>query len=133
EYIQLKPAGTHALKAVCPFHSEKTPSFHVSRDKQIWRCFGCGVGGDMFSFVMQMEGVDFSEALRILAKKAGVEIQRFDSREANEKQRLQQLQSFAAAFYNKVLRDASYAQSPRDYVAKRGIASELVEKFQLGF
>ena len=69
EYIQLKPAGTHAMKAVCPFHSEKTPSFHVSRDKQIWRCFGCSLGGDMFSFVMQMEGVDFPEALRILGKR----------------------------------------------------------------
>ncbi len=133
EYIQTKPAGTHALKALCPFHAEKTPSFHISRDKQIWRCFGCGVGGDMFSFVQQMEGVDFPEALRLLGKKAGVEIQRFDTREANEKQRLQQLQSFAAAYYNKVLRDASYGQVARDYVARRGITADLVEKFQLGF
>ncbi|MEK9157261.1 MAG: DNA primase [Patescibacteria group bacterium] len=133
EYIQLKPAGTHAMKAVCPFHSEKTPSFHVSRDKQIWRCFGCSLGGDMFSFVMQMEGVDFPEALRILGKKAGVEIQRFDTREANEKQRMQTLQGFATAFYNKVLRDASYAAGARAYVEKRGITPQLVEKFQLGF
>ena len=86
DYLSLKPAGTHAFKAVCPFHQEKTPSFHISRAKQIWRCFGCGVGGDMFSFVMQMEGVDFPEALRILGKKAGVEVPRFDSKEANEKQ-----------------------------------------------
>ncbi len=133
EYITLKPAGTHAMKAVCPFHSEKTPSFHVSRDKQIWRCFGCSLGGDMFSFVQQMEGVDFPEALRILGKKAGVEIARFDSREANEKQRVQQLQAFAAAYFNKVLRDATYAQVARDYVSKRGIDAGLVEKFQLGY
>jgi len=92
EYIQIKPAGTHAFKAICPFHAEKTPSFHISRDKQIWRCFGCGVGGDMFSFVMQMEGVDFPEALQILGKKAGVEIQRYDTREANEKAQLSKLQ-----------------------------------------
>lgn len=133
EYIQIKPAGSHAFKAICPFHAEKTPSFHISRDKQIWRCFGCGVGGDMFSFVMQMEGVDFPEALRILGKKAGVEVQRYDTREANEKAQLGKLQAFAAAYYHKVLLDASYAQLARDYCAKRGIDAALIEKFQLGY
>ncbi|MEK7665625.1 MAG: DNA primase [Patescibacteria group bacterium] len=133
EYVQLKPAGTHAFKALCPFHSEKTPSFHVSRDKQIWRCFGCGVGGDVFSFVMQMEGVDFPEALRILGKKAGVEIQRYDTSEANEKARAQRVQSFAAAYYHKMLLESPKAVSARAYMERRGITSELVEKFQLGF
>lgn len=133
EYIQLKPAGTHAFKALCPFHSEKTPSFHVSRDKQIWRCFGCGVGGDVFSFVMQMEGVDFPEALRILGRKAGVQIERYDTSEANEKARAQRVQNFAAAYYHKMLLESPKAVEARAYVERRGITSELVEKFQLGY
>jgi len=59
EYLELKPAGGGSLKTVCPFHSEKTPSFYVSKEKQIWHCFGCDKGGDIFSFVMEMEGVEF--------------------------------------------------------------------------
>jgi DNA primase len=133
EYISLKPAGTHAFKALCPFHQEKTPSFHISRDKQIWRCFGCNVGGDLFSFVMQMDGVDFSEALRILGKKAGVEIRRFDTREANEKQTLGRLHQFTAAYYHRVLLEASYAAPARAYAKERGLTDELLEKFQIGY
>lgn len=133
EYIQMKPAGTHAFKAVCPFHTEKTPSFHVSRDKQIWRCFGCGLGGDIFSFVMQMEGIDFPEAMRLLGKKAGVEVQRYDTSEANEKARCQRVQNFAAAFYHKMLLESPKAMDARAYVERRNIPLELVEKFQLGF
>ncbi|HKM40917.1 MAG TPA: CHC2 zinc finger domain-containing protein, partial [Patescibacteria group bacterium] len=71
EYISLKPAGSN-FRALCPFHNEKTPSFMVSPDKQIWHCFGCGKGGDVFSFVMGMEGLDFVEALKVLAPRAGV-------------------------------------------------------------
>ncbi len=133
EYVPLKPAGTHAFKAVCPFHNEKTPSFHVSRDKQIWRCFGCGLGGDVFSFIMQMEGVDFPESMRLLAKKAGVEIPRYDTMEANEKQKLQRVQNFAAAYYHKMLLESPKAAAARTYVERRGITPELIELFQLGF
>jgi len=133
ESLQLKPAGGGSFKAVCPFHMEKTPSFYVSREKQIWHCFGCGVGGDVFAFVMQMEGVDFSEALRTLAKKAGVEVPRYDSVKTNENDRLVRVNEFAAACFRKILSESPSAAEARAYVERRGITTELLEKFGIGF
>lgn len=133
ETIQLKPAGGGSFKAVCPFHMEKTPSFYVSHEKQIWHCFGCNLGGDIFAWVMQMEGVDFPEALRTLAKRAGVEIPRYDSVKTNENDRLVRVNEFAAACYRKILSDSPVAAEARAYVERRGITAELLEKFGLGF
>ena len=133
ESLQLKPAGGGSFKAVCPFHMEKTPSFYVSREKQIWHCFGCGVGGDVFSFVMQMEGVDFPEAMRALAKRVGVEIPRYSSVQSNENDRLVRVNEFASAVYQKILVDSPAAAEARAYVERRGITPELLEKFGIGF
>ncbi len=133
EYIPLKPSGPASFKALCPFHSEKTPSFHVSSDKQIWHCFGCSEGGDCFSFLMKMEGMDFPEALRHLGKKVGVEVKRFDTTADNERQRLLDLHELTAKYYRKVLTDAGSAEFVRQYVVKRGITSELAERFGLGY
>jgi len=133
ESLQLKPAGGGSFKAICPFHMEKTPSLHVSREKQIWHCFGCGVGGDVFSFIMQMEGLDFPEALRVLAKKAGVEVPRFDTARSNENERLIRVNEFAAACYRKILADSPVASAAREYVERRGITKDLLEKFGIGF
>ena len=133
EYLQFKPAGSNSFKAVCPFHSEKTPSFQVSSEKQIWHCFGCGEGGDCLSFVMKMEGMDFPEALLHLGKKVGVEVKRFSSVEGNLKQRLLELNDLAAKFFRKVLLDSTKATNVRDYVLSREIPENISEKFRLGF
>src|SRR3989338_4292722 len=102
EYLSLKPAGGGSFKTLCPFHGEKTPSFYVSREKQIWHCFGCSEGGDCFTFLMKTEGMDFAEALRHLGKKVGVEIKRFSSGESNERARLLALHELTVKFYQKV-------------------------------
>jgi len=133
ESLQLKPAGGGSFKAICPFHTEKTPSLYVSREKQIWHCFGCGEGGDIFSFIMKMEGVEFSEALRTLAKKAGVEVPRYDTVRSNENERLIRVNEFAAACYRKILSDSPAASEARNYVERRGITNDLLEKFGIGF
>ncbi len=132
EYVPLKQAGSVSWKGLCPFHAEKTPSFHVSRDRQIWHCFGCNEGGDCFAFVMRMEGMDFPEALRHLGAKVGIEVARFSSAESNEKQRLVAANTFAAGYYRKVLTDAASAADARAYVARRGIPEELAQAFGLG-
>lgn len=133
ESLQLKPAGGSSFKALCPFHMEKTPSLYVSREKQIWHCFGCNEGSDIFGWVMKTEGVDFSEALRALAKKAGVEVPRYDTARSNENERLIRVNEFAAACYRKILSDALAATEARAYVERRGITPDLLEKFGIGF
>lgn len=133
EYLTLKPAGSAGFKAICPFHQEKTPSLHVSKEKQIWHCFGCDKGGDIFSFVMDIENVDFPEALRILGKKAGVEIPRFEKSESNEKQRMIALHELVTKFYQKVLFDSNQAAEARHYLNGRGMNKELIDKFAIGF
>lgn len=133
EYVPLKPAGPSRFRGLCPFHTEKTPSFHVSADKQIWHCFGCNEGGDCFAFLMKIEGMDFPEALMHLGKKVGVEVARYDKAETNEKRRLADINELAAKYYRKVLQDAPLAQAARDYLAKRGISDALAETFGLGF
>ncbi|NQV89702.1 MAG: DNA primase [Parcubacteria group bacterium] len=133
EYIPLKPAGSDSYKGLCPFHGEKTPSFHVSPDKQIWHCFGCAEGGDCFSFVMRMEGMTFPEALMHLGAKTGVEIRRVPGVENNLRQRMLEINDFSQRFYTKVLKESTSAAVARGYVLQRGIDDDLVERFGLGF
>jgi DNA primase len=133
EYLELKPSGTTGYKAICPFHQEKTPSFHVSEDKNIWHCFGCGEGGDAFSFLMKMEGMDFPEALRHLGKRVGVEIKRFDSEKSNKRQRMIEINELAEKFFRKVLMDSSRAEAARGYLMDRGIGEDLQQRFGIGY
>ncbi|EKE10834.1 MAG: hypothetical protein ACD_15C00194G0005 [uncultured bacterium] len=133
DYIQLKPAGTHSKKARCPFHEEKTPSFNVSQDKQIFKCFGCGSGGDMFDFVMRMEGVDFVEALEILGKKAGVDVSRSVPQSGGENKTLKAIHALACAFYHKILLESDSAAYARSYSESRGLNGDLLEDFQIGY
>ncbi|MFA6018339.1 MAG: DNA primase [Patescibacteria group bacterium] len=133
DYIQLKPAGTGSLKALCPFHTERTPSFHVSRERQSWHCFGCDKGGDIFSFVMEMDGLTFPEALRQLAKKAGVELPAYKSTpHDNTRERLLLMHDAAASFYTSTLWSSEYGKSVKTYIENRGIDEALAMKFRLG-
>ena len=133
EYVPLKSAGGGSFNGLCPFHTEKTPSFHVSRDKQFWHCFGCNEGGDCFSFLMRIEGMDFPEALRHLGQKVGIEVKRFDSTQTNERQRLLAVNALAEKFFRVVLKESIAAGPVRDYAASRGLTPELQEYFGLGF
>jgi len=128
-YIRLKKAGKD-YKAKCPFHNEKTPSFFVSPSKQIWHCFGCNAGGDMFSFVMQMEGVEFADALRILAQKAGVTLKKQDPQLKSQRSKLYEICQEAVNFFEENLQKNKAVQ---DYLKKRGISSKSIKEFRIGY
>jgi len=135
EYVALKGAG-NALKGLCPFHSEKTPSFTVHRDRQFFHCFGCGAGGDVFTFVELAEKVSFPEALRIVAEKFGVPIPTdqggFDDKKAEERKQFQELNERAIAFFRDALSNEQ-ALPARQMLAKRKIDAAFIDKFQLGY
>ena len=133
EYIQLTPAGVN-FKAPCPFHNEKTPSFVVSPEKQIWHCFGCGAGGDIFEFVKKIEGLEFPEALRILADKANVKIDyNYNPELKNQKTKILDIIEATVDHYHRLLLKDKEAKVARDYLEKRVINKEAVEKFNLGY
>jgi DNA primase len=132
EYINLQPAGVN-FRARCPFHREKSPSFIVSPEKQIWHCFGCGRGGDIFSFLMELEGINFVEALRILAPKAGVSLKQQDPKISSERNRIMDIMDISRRFYHKNLLESPYAKNARDYLLKRGLKKETIEEWQIGF
>jgi DNA primase catalytic core len=132
ETVQLKKAGT-TFKGLCPFHGEKTPSFTVTPGRDSWKCFGCGLGGDVFSFVMQRDGVSFPEALRVLATKAGVEIDERTKREDAHRARLRDVMETAIAFYHQVLTSTSQGKPALDYLKARGFTDETIESAQLGW
>jgi DNA primase len=132
-YLTIKPAGSGSFKALCPFHSEKSPSFHISRERQIWHCFGCNQGGDIFSFVRQIEGLDFPEALRLLGTKAGVVVPEFTpNRVSSEDSLLRELNELAGKFFEKILLDHPEGQAARDYLIKRQLSGEPAATFRLG-
>ena len=122
-YVPLKKAG-HNYKGLCPFHNEKTPSFVVFPDTQGWHCFGaCGIGGDIFTFVMKRENLDFGEALAMLAAKAGVELQPREATASGDDAKLERLRAIvadAAGYFHYLLNKASEAAIARDYLARRG-------------
>jgi DNA primase len=132
EQVQLRKAGT-VLKGLCPFHGEKTPSFVVTPARETWHCFGCGEGGDIFSFVMRRESLTFPEALKQLAAKAGIEIDERTSREDAHKARLREVLEQAIAFYHVVLTQSKTGAPALEYLHGRGFTDETIEKFQLGW
>ncbi len=139
QYVTLKRAGRNFM-ALCPFHTEKTPSFHVDQSRQSWHCFGaCGTGGDIFSFIMKKDGLEFREALAVLAERAGVALnQQRDPQEDARRGRLFDVNEAAAAFFAAMLQaedgaHASGAAAARVYINERRLAPASVEGFQLGY
>ncbi len=134
-YVQLRKRGND-LVGLCPFHGEKTPSFHVHPDRGFFKCFGCGKGGDVIKFAQELEGLPFPEAARLLARKAGIELAEEDpaaARVRGEKEQIYAVNELAASFYHRTLRLAPEAEIARTYVAKRGLRPETVEAFKLGY
>src|SRR4051812_42453030 len=132
ETVSLKKAGT-TYKGLCPFHGEKTPSFVVTPQRETWHCFGCGLGGDIFSFVMQRDSVTFPEALRTLAQRAGVEIDERTQREDAHRARLRSVLDSAIAFYHAVLTASNAGKPALEYLHGRGFTDETIETYQLGW
>jgi len=135
-YVPLKKAG-RTYKGLCPFHSEKTPSFIVFPDSQSWHCFGaCGTGGDIFTFLMKRENLDFGEALRILAARAGVQLEPVTPAKAAEEEqeeRLFAVNAAAAEYFHDLLVSSAQAEHARAYLEKRGVTPESWRAFQLGY
>ena len=132
ESVTLKKAGT-TYKGLCPFHGEKTPSFVVTPVRESWHCFGCGLGGDIFSFVMQRDGSTFPEALRTLAARAGVEIDERTKREDARRARLRQVLETGVAFYHAVLTGSKAGEGALAYLKGRGFTDATIETHQLGW
>jgi DNA primase len=132
ETVQLKKAGT-TLKGLCPFHGEKTPSFVVTPVRDTWHCFGCGKHGDIFTFVMERDGLAFPEALAQLAGRAGVELDERTKREDARNARLRDVMEAAIAFYHAVLLKSKPGEAALAYLRGRGFTDETIEKYQLGW
>jgi len=131
-YVPLKRAGRH-FKANCPFHKEKTPSFMVNTDKQIFHCFGCGVGGNIFSFLMQHDRLTFPEAVQQVADHVGVRLPEREASSTNgEHERLAALMEKVCHYFERQLAHAQQGRSARAYLQKRGVSDDTVRQFRLG-
>ncbi len=131
-YVKLTKTGIN-YRGICPFHSEKGPSFFVSPGRQMWKCFGCGKGGDIFEFIKEIEGVEFGDALRLLANKAGVELKRENPQVSSERKRLYEICDLACSFFEKQLGNSTYGKDAKEYLLKRGITEESLKKWRLGY
>ncbi len=136
-YLPLKRSGVNN-QGLCPFHQEKSPSFNVNSARQIFHCFGCGVGGNVFSFLMRMEGLSFPDAVRRLGEKVGIEVEEeavspAEVRRREERERLLRINEVAGGFYHQTLLEDDAGVAGRRYLRQRGYEGETVRAFQLGF
>jgi len=133
KYVQLKRAGRN-FKALCPFHSEKTPSFIVSPERQIFKCFGCGAGGNAIKFLMEYEKMEFGEALRFLAKRAGVTMRSYQpGPDEAKKQRLYQINHLTGELFYFLLTEHPVGKKALEYLQNRGIQKKTMEEFKIGY
>jgi len=138
EYVQLKKAGQN-FRGLCPFHSEKSPSFNVHPTKQIYHCFGCGVGGDVFKFVMEMEKCSFPESIRVVAEKCGIAIPQPRERSPEERKENQQraalveMHRVAQTFFTKQLESTPEGKVARAYLEDRGLEKTAIDQFGIGY
>jgi DNA primase len=138
EYVKLKKAGAQNFSGLCPFHQEKTPSFSVHATRQFYHCFGCGVSGDVFSFVQKLEGITFPEAVRLVAQKVGVPLPKMtfntpeEAREAKLRVAILEIHEAAVAFFQAQLRLAEAAHA-REYLAGRGLSDDTIARFRIGY
>ena len=130
DYLQVKKSGSN-YKALCPFHGEKTPSFMISPAKQIFHCFGCHAGGNVFTFLQKVENISFIESVKILAKRAGIELD-YQKSDINysEKEKLLEINKEALAFFCEALKKS---EKTKKYAAERGIKDDVIEEFKLGY
>ncbi len=138
DYVKLKKAGAQNYSGLCPFHSEKTPSFSVHATRQFYHCFGCGLSGDVFSFVQKIENVTFPEAVRTVAQKLGIALPRAsysspaEAKEARLRGVLLDVHERASAFFQEYLKRAEGAHA-REYLAGRGLNEETIARFRIGY
>jgi DNA primase len=138
DYVKLKKAGAQNYSGLCPFHSEKTPSFSVHATRQFYHCFGCGASGDVFSFVQKIENLSFPEAVRVVAQKIGVPLPKVtyssaeEARDAQRRTALLEIQECARDFFQEYLKRPEGAQA-REYLKGRGLDTETVARFRIGF
>lgn len=132
-YVPVKRYGRN-LKTNCPFHNEKSPSFVISPERQIWHCFGCGKGGDIFTFIEEYERLDFSESLKLLADKAGVKLRKnaFKSKQDEKKNRVYEINHLASQFYHYLLTEHASGKSALEYALGRGLTPALLKTYLLG-
>jgi DNA primase len=132
-HVSLRQKG-RSFWGLCPFHGEKTPSFHVHPERQIFHCFGCGAGGDAFRFLMRLENLSYPEAIRVLAAQCGIEVPETEAEagQTSERRRLREATAAAQSFYRSALAGAD-GQPARDYLARRGIDVATAQRFGLGF
>jgi DNA primase len=135
EYLKLEKAGTN-FKTLCPFHNEKTPSFMVNPERNFWYCFGCQRGGDIFNFLMEIEGIEFKMALQRLAQKAGIELPKYSGRpdgQADGKKTIMEILNQATVFFQHHLGNNPRGQVALDYLQKRKINQEQISQFRVGY
>jgi DNA primase len=135
EYVRTQKSGAN-WKALCPFHREKTPSFVINEEKQIWHCFGCGKGGDVFGFLMEIESIEFKEALKILAEKTGTELPKFSQGQievVDDRKKILEILELSTKFYEKQLWDGVGKEKILPYLRSRGLKDPSIKEFRLGY